>query len=139
MFNEQSKSARAHQLRALLRPDAGDPRPDPRCSAAAVVVGASDEAVSPSAESATDQPWPAFPTAPEPTQRDDGPPRWIDARVRLFGSRRRQMAVAAAVLGPALLALLLRPFRDDISLSTVLLLFLSIVVAVAGIVVCVFS
>lgn len=54
-------------------------------------------------------------------------------RVALFGPRRRAASYALAVVGPVLLAVALLPLRDDVNLSTVLLLTLSLVVAVAGV------
>ncbi|HEX7135947.1 MAG TPA: DUF4118 domain-containing protein [Iamia sp.] len=50
----------------------------------------------------------------------------------LFPRRRRTIAYGLAVVGPMLLTAVLRPLRADINLSTVLLLLLSLVVAVAG-------
>ncbi len=50
----------------------------------------------------------------------------------LFPRRRRFWAYGLALVGPPLLSTALRPFRADLSLSTVLLLHLSVVVAAAG-------
>ncbi len=50
----------------------------------------------------------------------------------LFPRRRRAIAYGASVLGPVALTAALRPLRTDVNLSTVLLLLLSLVVAVAG-------
>lgn len=53
-------------------------------------------------------------------------------RRALFAPRRRAIAYALSVLGPLALTAALRPLRADVNLSTVLLLLLSLVVAVAG-------
>lgn len=50
----------------------------------------------------------------------------------LFPRRRRTVAYGLSLLGPALLTAALVPVRADVNLSTVLLLLLSLVVAVAG-------
>ncbi|HEU5152932.1 MAG TPA: DUF4118 domain-containing protein [Iamia sp.] len=66
----------------------------------------------------------------------DRPPTPAAGRARggaLFPRRRRTVAYGLSLLGPVLLTLVLLPFRGEINLSTVLLLLLSLVVAVAGI------
>lgn len=68
--------------------------------------------------------------APPAPPRLRRPRRWWPAP--LFPPRRRLWALALGVLGPAVLTAALRPFRADINLSTVLLLYLSLVVAAAG-------
>ena len=50
----------------------------------------------------------------------------------LFPRRRRTVAYGLSLLGPVLLTAALVPVRGDVNLSTVLLLLLSLVVAVAG-------
>ena len=62
-----SNSAGADQLAALLGPDAAAAGEDPRRPGVCVVVGPPTMAVLPSADSATERPCAAFPTASVPT------------------------------------------------------------------------
>jgi K+-sensing histidine kinase KdpD len=66
---------------------------------------------------------------PRAAADDEGRPR---PRPALFPRRRRAIAFVVALAGPVALTAVLRPLRAEVNLSTVLLLNLSLVVAVAG-------